>query len=262
MANVKSTLAAAFEDTLTYLGLDHAEAAKLLGVSTRTLRRWLEGEEIPGPAQAALRAWRALHARHLAWKPDAISIFEDDQAQLARAREHAQEIAHLIKVVEERGGIRDPWSVSMAKCLATFGPFEVGFYKLANGSFSFSSYRRLDGRPDLERDRPYLEDAAYAIMRAFSRIAAAQPALRRVADYVRQHSSLFVTDGPASLPAAERKRREREIEAVANKIDELAASLHGNSAEYLQFEELLRQLHLLGFFPTIELVSDVARAML
>jgi hypothetical protein len=262
MTNNKTTLAAAFEETLTYLGLDHAEAAKLLGVSTRTLRRWLEGEEIPGPAQAALRAWRALHARHLAWKPDAISIFEDDQAQLARAREHAQEIAHLIKVVEERGGIRDPWSVSMNKCLATYGPFEVGFYKLANGSFSFSSYRRLDGRPDLERDRPYLEDAAYAISKAFSRIAAAQPALRRVADYVRQHSSLFVIDGPASLTAPERKRREREIEAVTNKIDELAASLHGNSAEYSQFEELLRQLHLLGFFPTIELVSDVARAML
>lgn len=262
MANSKIALAADFEDTLAYLGLDHAEAAKLLGVSTRTLRRWLEGEEIPGPAQAALRAWRALHARHLAWKPDAISIFEDDKDQLARAREHAQEIAHLIKVVEERGGIRDPWSVSMTKCLATYGPFEVGFYELANGSFSFSAYRRLDGRPDLKRDRPYLEDAAYAISRAFSRIAAAQPALRRVADYVRQHSNLFVTDGPASLPAPERKRREREIEAVADRIDELAVSLHGNSAEYSQFEELLRQLHLLGFFPTIELVSDVARAML
>jgi hypothetical protein len=86
--------------------------------------------------------------------------------------------------------------------------------------------------------------------------------LRRVADYVRQHSKLFVADGPASLPAPERKRREREIEAVADRIDELAASLHGNTAEYLQFEGLLRQLHLLGFFPTIELVSDVAHAML
>src|ERR1700733_11297306 len=100
MANNKSTIAAAFEDTLTYLGLDHAEAAKLLGVSTRTLRRWLEGEEIPGPAQAALRAWRALHARHLAWKPDAISIFEDDQAQIERARQHALEVEGIIKKVE------------------------------------------------------------------------------------------------------------------------------------------------------------------
>jgi hypothetical protein len=262
MASSKDNLATALDETLAYLGLDHAEAAQLLGVSTRTLWRWLEGEEIPGPAQAALRAWRELHSRHLAWKPDSISVFENDQAQLERARQHAQEIAHIIKLVEERGGTRDPWSVNMTKCLATFGPFEVGFYKLANGGFSFSSYRRLDGPPDLKRDQPYLEDAAYAISKAFSRIAAARPALQRVASYIRQHSSIFVTDGPASLPAAERKKRQRDIEAVADKIEQLASSLHGNSAEYIQFEELLRQLHLLGSFPTMQEVSDVAHAML
>jgi hypothetical protein len=262
MANRIDGIAAALDETLAYLGLDYAEAAKLLGVSVRTLRRWLEGEEVPGPAQAALRAWRELHSRHLAWKPDSISLFENDKAQMERARHHAELVAHIIKTVEERGGTRDPWAVNMTKCLATFGPFEVGFYKLANGGFSFSAYRRLDGSPDPARDRPYLEDAAYAISKAFSRIAAAQPALQRVASYIRQHSAIFVTDGPASLPALERKKRQRDIEAVADKIDELAASLHGNSAEYNQFEELLRQLHLLGSFPTIELVSDVAQAML
>lgn len=262
MAQSKDNLAAALDDTLAYLGLDHAEAAQLLGVSLRTLRRWLEGEEIPGPAQAALRAWRELHSRHLAWKPDSISLYEGDKAQLERARQHAELVAHIIKQVEERGGPRNQWSVDMKKCLATFGPFEVGFYKLANGGFSFSAYRRLDGSPDLTKDRPFLEDAAYAISKAFSRIAQARPALQRVASYIRQHSKIFVTDGAASLSAPERKKRQRDIEAVAEKIDELAASLHGNSAEYLQFEELLRQLHLLGSFPTMKEVSDVAHAML
>jgi hypothetical protein len=258
----KTGIVAALDETLAFLGVDYEEAAKLLGVSARTLRRWVDGEEIPGPAQAALRAWRELHSRHLAWKPDSISLFENDKAQIERARQHAEMVAHIIKTVEERGGTRDPWTVNMARCLATFGPFEVGFYKLANGGFSFSAYRRLDGSPDPARDRPYLEDAAFAISKAFSRIAAARPALQRVASYIRQHSGIFVTDGPASLPAPERKKRQRDIEAVADKIDELAASLHGNSAEYNQFEELLRQLHLLGSFPTIDLVSDVAKALL
>jgi hypothetical protein len=262
MAPLKDNLSEALAGTLAYLGLDHAEAAQLLGVSTRTLRRWLEGEEVPGPAQAALRAWRELHSRHLAWKPDAIAVFQDDQAQIERARQHALEVEGIIKKVEARGGPRNPWLVNMAKCLATFGPFEVGFYKLANGGFSFSSYRRTDTSPDLERDQPFLEDAAYSISRAFSRSVASQSALRAVASYVRQHSNLFVSDGPQLTTAAERKRRQGDIEAIADKLDLMAEATGGSGAEYAEFEVMLHQLHALGFFPTIDLVSDVAKALL
>jgi hypothetical protein len=262
MTPLKDNLSDALAGTLAYLGLDHAEAAQLLGVSTRTLRRWLEGEEIPGPAQAALRAWRELHSRHLAWKPDAIAVFQDDQSQIERARQHALEVEAIIKQVEARGGPKNPWLVNLAKCLATFGPFEVGFYKLANGGFSFSSYRRTDTSPDLLRDRPYLEDAAYSISRAFSRSKASESALRAVSAYVRQHSNIFVTDGPQLTTAAERKQRQHKIEAVADKLDQMAAVTSGSGTEYLEFEGLLHQLHALGFFPTIDLVSDVAKAML
>jgi hypothetical protein len=247
-------------ETLFFLGLDHDEAAQLLGVSTRTLRRWIEGEEIPGPAKAALSAWRQLHARHMAWKPDSIAIFEDDQAQIERARQHAQEVAGIIQRVEGRGGPKNPWSVNLAKCTATFGPFEVGFYKLQNGGFSFSSYRRKDTSPELTRDRPYLEDAAYSIGEAVSKARASRLALSAVAQYVRQHSTLFVVDGPNSLPPAERKRRQREIEAIADKLDALAVAAGNAGVSYLQFEALLHQLHALGFYPTIELVSEVAKA--
>jgi hypothetical protein len=247
-------------ETLTFLGIDHDEAAQLLGVSTRTLRRWIEGEEIPGPARAALSAWRQLHALHLAWKPDAIAVFEDNQAQIEQARLHAQDVAGIIQRVKARGGPKNPWSVNMTKCTATFGPFEVGFYKLQNGGFSFSSYRRKDSSPDPTRDRPYLEDAAYSISEAFSKARASQLALGAIAQYVRQHSTLFVVDGPQSLPATERKRRQREIEAIAEKLDALAAAAGNAGVSYLQFEALLHQLHALGFYPTIELVSDVAKA--
>ncbi|GGI27398.1 MULTISPECIES: helix-turn-helix domain-containing protein [Bradyrhizobium] len=248
-------------EILTFLGLDLAEAAQLLGVSTRTLRRWMEGEEIPGPAQAALRAWHQLHARHLAWKPDAISIFENDQAQLERARLHAREVSGLIKAVEARGGPQNPWSVNIAKGVATFGPFEIGFYNLQNGSFSLSGYRRKDSSPDLVRDRPYLEDAAYSISMAFSKAGESEIALDNVAEYVRKHSAAFVVDGPQRLSPADSKRRQRDIELLAGKIDELAKLAAKGSANHLQFEELLHQLHELGFFPTIDLVSAVAKAM-
>lgn len=248
-------------ETLTFLGIDQDEAAQLLGVSTRTLRRWIEGEELPGPAQAALRAWRQLHARHLAWKPDAISIFEDDKAQIERAKQYAQEVNGLIECVKDRGGPQNPWSVNISKGVATFGPFEVGFYHLRNGGFSFSGYRRKDRSPDLARDRPYLEDAAYSIAMAFSKAATSKLALNAVAKYVRKHSTGFVVDGPGRLPPAESKRRQREIEAVADEIDKLAGAAGKGSATHLQFEELLHQLHNLGFFPTIELVSAVANAM-
>ena len=48
MSNMDATELGA---TLAYLGLEQAEAAQLLGVAPRTMRRWLlEGEEMPGPA--------------------------------------------------------------------------------------------------------------------------------------------------------------------------------------------------------------------
>jgi hypothetical protein len=40
---------------------------------------------------------------------------------------------------------------------------EVGFYKLTNGSFSLSTYRRADIQPDVLRDRELIEDAVYCI---------------------------------------------------------------------------------------------------
>ena len=65
------------EQGLLRLGLSQTEGAVLLGVAPRTLRRWLEGEEIPGPAEQAIRAWIKLHDRKLPWRPDSTAIADD-----------------------------------------------------------------------------------------------------------------------------------------------------------------------------------------
>jgi hypothetical protein len=250
-----------FNEHLAHLNLGPAEAAQLLSVSSRTLRRWIDGEEIPGPAEAALRAWRKLSDRHLAWKPDSVSVFEDDQDQIARHRRHTEEMTALIARVEARGGAKDPWTVDLPKNSATFGNFEVGFYNLQSGGFSLSNYRRKDMPPDLARDWPFLEDAAYCISTTFSKARASGQALNAVGQHVRQHSSVFVVDGPRMLTPAQRTRRRQEIEALADKIDELATTAAAGKARYAEFEDILSKLHAAGFFPEMSLISAVAKAM-
>jgi hypothetical protein len=249
------------EEHLAHLKLDQAEASQLLGVNPRTLRRWLEGEEVPSLAEAALRAWRTLHDRNLPWKPDSVSLFEDDQNQIQLHRRHTIEMAAVLKRVEKRGGPAHPWSVDLSKNSATFGPFQVGFYNLQSGSFSLSSYRRLDGPPDLARDMPFLEEAAYSINQAFEKARASVPLLKAVAEYTRQHSSAFAADGARRLSPDQKAGRQQKIEALADKLNELADAAAYRKASYVEFESILNKLNDLGFYPQLSLISAVAKAM-
>lgn len=182
--------------TLSRLDLTQGEAAQLLGVASRTVRRWLEGEDIPGPAEQALRAWIRLHERNLPWRPDTESIVQDDQDQIARHRAHAIRLDELLARVEARGGPRVPWSVDRGRHIATLGPMVVSYYKLASGSFSLANYRRKDSDPDVQRDWEAIEDAAASIARA----------LRKDPDY--GPVTLVVHDGPALGRVAQQKLTE------------------------------------------------------
>lgn len=155
------------EQSLIRLHLSQTEAAQLLGVAPRTFRRWLEGEEVTGPAEQAIRAWLRLHERRLPWRPDSTAIARDDQDQIAKHREHAINLSNIITRVEARGGPRMPWVVDRQRSRATFGPMEVSFYTLTNGGFSLANYTRKDGSPDVERDHELIEDAAYCIAKEF-----------------------------------------------------------------------------------------------
>jgi hypothetical protein len=154
------------------LGLSDLEAADLLGVSERTVRRWADGEEVPGPVEQALRAWGRLHQRGLAWRPDSVSIFEDDQQQIAAHRQHAIAVDEILTRVQARGGPHFPWIVDRDSGRATCGKMEVSFYKLANGGFSPAQYRRKDTYPDVQRDREFIEDAFFYIAKAMRKEAA------------------------------------------------------------------------------------------
>jgi hypothetical protein len=316
------------EQSLLRLDLSQTEAAQLLGVTPRTFRRWLEADEIPGPAEQAIRAWLRLHERRLPWRPDSAAIADDDQDQINKHRENAINLSRIIARVEARGGPRTPWSVDRRRSRATFGPMEVSFYTLLNGGFSLASYTRRDGSPDVERDRELIEDAAYCIAKEFTSpvtlvyhdrpwragiakqtledfpskeaaiqracnaigsanfhdafIMAGQPpkplldkhelqrecqrrkdsaaALKAVAEYVQLHSSKFVRNGAKLLSPEQTAKQQQRIEAVATKIDELAIPAERGLATYHQFESLLGELHKLGFFPEMSLVSAVARA--
>src|SRR5271156_1644618 len=108
-----------FVEYLSALKLSFPEAAQFLGVSERTARRWAEGESVPGPVEAALRAWRRLDAQCLPWKPGSMSAFQDDQDQIRRIREHDQLLDTLMHEVEARGGPSTYWAVDLAKQRAT-----------------------------------------------------------------------------------------------------------------------------------------------
>src|ERR1039457_753734 len=124
------------EQYLLRLDLSPAQAAQLLSVSPRTVRRWQEGEDVPGPAEQAIRAWVRLHERHLPWRPDSISIAQDDQDQIARHRSHTIDLDAVLQKVEMRGGAKAPWSVDWDHGRASLETMEVSFYKLQDGGFS------------------------------------------------------------------------------------------------------------------------------
>jgi hypothetical protein len=151
------------EQYLLRLDLTPIEAAQFLGVTPRTMQRWLDGEEIPGPAEQAVLAWVKLNDLGIPWKPDSQSIDANDEQQITAHLRHAVEQAALIARIQARGGPRTVWEVDHSRGRAILGKIEVSFYKLLNGGFSLAHYTRRDMAPDAHRDRELIEDAAYYI---------------------------------------------------------------------------------------------------
>lgn len=157
-------------NTLNSLGLSQVDAARLLCVDPRTVRRWVENPaEISGPAEQALRAWHRLHKYGLPWSPDGVDLIESDPEQIALHRQYTLELNALLEKVNKRGGPAAPWVVDLNKGKAILEKIEVTFYKLPSGGFTPQSYNRRDDiEPDVQRDWPLLEDAFACIAKAIA----------------------------------------------------------------------------------------------
>jgi hypothetical protein len=252
------------QEHLQALRLTQAEAAQLLGVSLRTMSRWCtSAEEVSGPAEAAVRAWRRLEVRHLAWRPDSISIVEDDTRRIATHRQEAINVDDILRRVENRGGPQMIWDVSIPEAEATIGRIHVSFYKLQNGGFSLSVYSRRDGvAPNVQRDWSLIEDAVYCIAQEFEKHRRRAEALKAVADNVRSQSHVFGERGPRLLDQVERAERKRAIEAAADQIEELVERVtEGQPSTYREFNAILTALTNFGYSPPpASLISAVARS--
>jgi hypothetical protein len=161
---------------LEMLGLKQRDAADLLRVTPRALRRWQSGEqEIPGPVAELVEAWRQLYAAKIPWGADLETIWYGDDDQIRRHQDHDKALAALLRRVENRGGLAAPWRVNLKEHSAALGPMVVRFYKLLSGGFSLANYRRSDTDPDPRRDQILIEDAVAAFAAAIGKARAERP---------------------------------------------------------------------------------------
>jgi hypothetical protein len=161
---VRDMDAGEFVNHLGILGLSQMDAAVLLRVTPRTIRRWQKGEQsVPGTAGDLLRAWVRLHDAKLPWAADLDAVLRRDDQQLKAHQEHALSLDAVLCRVKARNGPSAPWRVDLRTRSASLRHVTVSFYALANGGFSLANYRRHDTDPDVQRDRQLLEDAVYCI---------------------------------------------------------------------------------------------------
>lgn len=166
----------AFNSHLETLGLKQSDAATLLRVTPRAVRRWQSGEQsIPDIVAELLVAWRRLHAAKISWGADLESIWYGDDDQIRRHQDHDRALAGLLRRVDARGGVTVPWQVNLKEHKATIGPMIVSFYKLSSGSFSLAHYRRRDREPDSHRDQALIEEAVAAFAAAVTKAKTERP---------------------------------------------------------------------------------------
>lgn len=173
---------------LALLGLSQVDAADLLGTNARTVRRWVDEDnlDIPGPAEQALRAWARLHQAGWAWRPDHQALAGEVRTVQDTRRLAAHAVSDALERVRRRGGAVALWDVDLARQRATLGAMQLHFQVLADGGFVPQSVRPGEGATDpllldtdQAREAALLEDGLACIARALARAdRASTPALR------------------------------------------------------------------------------------
>jgi hypothetical protein len=165
-----------FNQHLEALNLKQSDAAALLRVTPRAVRRWQSGEQvIPGTVVELLTVWRQLQAATLPWGADLESIWYGDDDQIRRHQNHDKALAAILQRVKNRGGRPELWRVNLKRHNASLGNMTVNFYRLRSGSFSLAHYRCGDGEPNPHRDQTLIEDAVAAFAAAVGKARKERP---------------------------------------------------------------------------------------
>ncbi len=91
-----------FNQHLEALNLKQSDAAALLRVTPRAVRRWQSGEQaIPGTVVELLTVWRQLQAATLPWGADLESIWYGDDDQIRRHQDHDKALAATLERVKK-----------------------------------------------------------------------------------------------------------------------------------------------------------------
>jgi hypothetical protein len=114
---------------------------------------------------------------------------------------------------------------------------------------------------DLSRRGILARDPAGGRSTSYSLIANTADALEAVARWTLAHADKAAWSGSELPSQKERLTRTERIQAIAHELQELARASDAPSPSYGDFENRLRALHELGFFPDERLVSAVAQAI-
>lgn len=155
------------------LGLTQAEAAASLGLSERTLRRYLDEADnvleeatVPGPVFQAIRGWLLLHENGLPWRPGTTALdCRVTPQSMAQHRIYAMDIGASVRRIEEAGGPALPWEVDLVRGRAVLGAMAFTFSLIDRIGFSPQSYARRDIPGDLKRDWQMLEEGFACVAR-------------------------------------------------------------------------------------------------
>jgi len=152
---------------LGQLGLSQLEAARLLGVKSRTIQRWVlairRWENLPPRLCALGVAWRStawLGARTAI--PSANEDFRHHRSPAAAGHR----LGSMIRRVASGAGPKKRWRINLKRRRAMAGSISVTFNTLANGGFCPASYRRLDTSTNHAADVELIEEAIVAFAEA------------------------------------------------------------------------------------------------
>jgi transcriptional regulator with XRE-family HTH domain len=157
---------------LAQLGMSQADVARQLGVSDRTVRRWVGNPaSAPGPALTYLRRLALTRIMRRWGLPAEIDYLEGRSAfgelaaeDMARELEWATELDGALSRVKARGGPRQRWRVliRVGGGVATLGDRKVSFHRNRSGGFSLQLSNNI-ARLEL------IEDAAWSFAHALSK---------------------------------------------------------------------------------------------